>query len=171
MVTPSRSTRVSSGWTVSSKPNLYWKPEQPPPSTDRRSLSAALPCRSMSVAIRLAAASDRATVGCDIVVVLHQPAPVTLLVQGRLPDLGKMTPECNLRPLCSGSLRPFLHRQQVGRRLQARHRVQRPVFKAHFVVQVGAGGAPAAAHQADHRAGGHPFTGAGLDGGEVAVRS
>ena len=56
--TPEVSLTESSPSTVSARSNLYWKPEQPPPSTDSRSI-AGLFCLSAIHATRFAAASVR----------------------------------------------------------------------------------------------------------------
>src|SRR5262249_61624249 len=45
---PSRSKMRSSSFRASSKEKPYWKPEQPPPETARRSMSAGLPSAAMS---------------------------------------------------------------------------------------------------------------------------
>src|SRR6185369_11988570 len=56
-VTPSRFAEISSPVTSSARPKTYWKPAQPPPSTERRRI-AGLPCRSAIAATRLAAAGE-----------------------------------------------------------------------------------------------------------------
>jgi len=52
--TPSVSAIVSPGSAASANPNLYWKPEHPPPSTDRRRI-AGLFCLAAIAATRAAA--------------------------------------------------------------------------------------------------------------------
>src|SRR6185503_13141333 len=56
-VTPFFSIAASSSFLVSSKVNPYWKPEQPPPVTNTRSLSSGLPSSSISCLTLLAALS------------------------------------------------------------------------------------------------------------------
>src|SRR5689334_11069843 len=56
-VTPFFCIDVSSSLTVSSNVNPYWKPEQPPPVTNTRSLRSGLPSSSISVLTFVAAAS------------------------------------------------------------------------------------------------------------------
>src|SRR5438067_6024507 len=55
--TPFFSMTVSSSFFTSSKVNPYWKPEQPPPVTNTRSLSSVLPSSSISCFTLLAALS------------------------------------------------------------------------------------------------------------------
>src|SRR3546814_17338321 len=60
--TPFLSSAVSSSLTASSKVKPYWKPEQPPPCTNTRSLSSELPS-SASRSLTLAAAESVKTNG------------------------------------------------------------------------------------------------------------
>src|SRR5688500_15395513 len=56
-VTPFFSIAASSSFLTSSKVKPYWKPEQPPPVTNTRSLSSGLPSSSISSLTLLAALS------------------------------------------------------------------------------------------------------------------
>ena len=56
---------ASSAVAAESMANLYWNPEQPPPSTASRSM-AGLPCFSAMAATRRAAEGLRVTVGVSI---------------------------------------------------------------------------------------------------------
>src|SRR6185295_16038279 len=60
-VTPFFSIAASSSFLVSSKVNPYWKPEQPPPVTNTRSLSSGLPASSISCLTLLAALSVKSS--------------------------------------------------------------------------------------------------------------
>ena len=63
--TPSVSAIVSPGSGASARPNLYWNPEQPPPSTDRRRI-AGLFCRWAIHATRFAAVGVSAISGARV---------------------------------------------------------------------------------------------------------
>src|SRR6185503_11015778 len=73
-VTPFFSIAASSSFLVSSKVNPYWKPEQPPPVTNTRSLSSGLPSSSISCLTLLAALSLK-TSGVGISVTAFICAP------------------------------------------------------------------------------------------------
>ena len=61
--TPSVSLTESSASALSARSNLYWKPEQPPPSTDSRRI-AGLPCLRAIAPTRFAADSVRVRARC-----------------------------------------------------------------------------------------------------------
>ena len=58
-LTPFFSITESSSFCTSSKVKPYWKPEQPPPVTNTRSLSSGLPSSSISCLTLLAALSEK----------------------------------------------------------------------------------------------------------------
>src|SRR6187402_2519835 len=62
-VTPFLAIAVSSSLTISSKVKPYWKPEQPPPCTNTRSLRSGLPSSSTSSLTLLAALSVKTSGG------------------------------------------------------------------------------------------------------------
>src|SRR3990170_6130090 len=64
-VTPFFSIAASSSFFTSSKVKPYWKPEQPPPVTNTRSLSSGLPSSSIS-SLTLFAALSLKTSGAGI---------------------------------------------------------------------------------------------------------
>src|SRR4029078_5246462 len=78
-VTPFFSIAASSSFLVSSKVSPYWKPEQPPPVTNTRSLSSGLPSSSISCLTLLAALSlkDSGT-GISATASIHSPRQITL---------------------------------------------------------------------------------------------
>src|SRR5260370_18463270 len=67
-MTPFFSITASSSLTASSKVKPYWKPEEPPPVTNTRSLSSGLPSASINV-LAFAAAASVKTSGAGISVI------------------------------------------------------------------------------------------------------
>src|ERR1044071_841233 len=72
--TPFFSITASSSFCTSSKCKPYWKPEQPPPVTNTRSLSSGLPSSSISC-LTLFAALSLKTSGDGISVTAFIPTP------------------------------------------------------------------------------------------------
>src|SRR5512138_870868 len=81
-ITPFFSITASSSFCTSSKVNPYWKPEQPPPVTNTRSLSSGLPSSSINCFTLLAALSLKFS-GAGISVTAFIPAPDVGLLRAR----------------------------------------------------------------------------------------
>src|SRR5687768_18574580 len=82
-VTPFFCMAASSSLCVSSKVKPYWKPEQPPPVTNTRSLSSGLPSSSISCLTLLAALSVK-TSGAGISVtafIRSAPEPQSCIIR------------------------------------------------------------------------------------------
>src|SRR3970282_2131615 len=74
-VTPFFCITVSSSFCTSSRVKPYWKPEQPPPETNTRSLSSVLPSSSINCFTLPAALSEK-TSGAGISVTAFMCAPL-----------------------------------------------------------------------------------------------
>src|SRR5271169_2940646 len=99
-VTPFFSIRVSSSAASSSNVKPYWKPEQPPPVTNTRSLSSGLPSSSISDFTFVAAASVKTSGGGISVIAFIANSSVTA---HNLPD-GRWRGQRRVRSLAGGAL-------------------------------------------------------------------
>src|SRR5262245_3810921 len=83
-LTPFFSIAASSSFCTSSKVKPYWKPEQPPPVTNTRSLSSGLPSSSISCLTLLAALSVKTSGAGISVTAFISSYPLSASVGGKL---------------------------------------------------------------------------------------
>src|SRR4029079_10158822 len=84
-MTPFFSITASSSFFTSSKVNPYWKPEQPPPVTNTRSLSSGLPSSSISCLTLFAALSLKFSgAGISVTAFIGSYYPLPLPARGKL---------------------------------------------------------------------------------------